>query len=316
MTTRITKPGPDSGAGPEGFKAAFDISLDAMTVIEDAVATLDPADPPVTACFEVDEKARRWHMEVYFNAPPDEDNVRRVISEALKPFDLPAPLVDFVPIEALDWVTESQRQIRPIRAGRYFVHGSHARDAIPLGLIALEIDAGRAFGTGSHETTHGCLMMLDRLARRFTPRNVLDLGCGSGLLALAAWHTWRCPVYATDIDPVAVAVARDNAILNRVPASPPIPGRNTLRLDVATGMQSPLLRSAQPFDLVLANILMKPLCALAPAVVSSLSKRGRVVLSGLLNHQAPAVLNAYRNRGLKLEDKLVQGQWTTLMMSR
>lgn len=300
----------------EDWKLTVEVPQDAVPAIEAALESLDPDNPPTVASFEVDEKFRLWRCEAYFAGKPDQASVRTALLAAAKQSKFDLPELNFSKIEDRDWVAESQKQLQPIRAARYYVHGSHARDAIPKGLIALEIDAGRAFGTGSHETTRGCLLALDRLARRFTPANVLDVGCGSAILALAAWRTWRCPVTATDIDPVAIEVARDNAKLNDIPLSPPMPGPDTLRLGVGAGLDLPLVRENEPFDLVLANILMKPLCALAPAISGALSQRGRMVLSGLLNHQAPAVLNAYRLRGLKLEQRFVLGQWTTLLMRR
>ncbi len=298
------------------WKASLDVPMSAVPAIEAALEALDPDDPPAVTSFELDETAQVWHVEIYVPAEPAGQTIENALATVAAASGFVLPELNFAAVEDRDWVAESQRQLVPIRAGRYFVHGSHARDAIPGGLIALEIDAGQAFGTGSHETTHGCLLALDHLARHFTPRNVLDVGCGSGILALAAWRTWRCPVIATDIDPVAVRVARDNAVVNGVPQSPPMPAQNTLRFAVGAGLGLPLVQGSAPFDLVLANILMKPLCMLAPAITGALSPRGFVVLSGLLNDQAPAVLSAYRNRGLKLERRFVRGAWSTLVLRR
>jgi ribosomal protein L11 methyltransferase len=300
----------------DGWKAEFDTTLDLVPALEGAIEALTPDDPPTFTSFEVDEKARHWKVEVYFATEPNEAALEQAVATAARTLDAAPPELVLAPIESRDWVAESQRQLRPIHAGRFFVHGSHARNAIPEGLIALEIDAGQAFGTGTHETTHGCLLALTNLARRFKPTKILDVGCGSGILALAAWHLWRCPAFATDIDPIAIKVASENAALNGVPVSPPAPDRNTLRLATGAGLNIPLVRQNKPFDLILANILMKPLCALAPEITAALSPRGKIVLSGLLNSQAPAVLNAYRIRGLILEDKIVLGQWTTLVMTR
>lgn len=302
----------DASSPSAGWQAEIHTGRDHATLIEQAIETAFEEDPPSIASFEEDEASGRWKVQIYFAHEPDRDQLERVLKAAVgEPLELRlAPLAD------RDWVALSQALLPPIRAGRFFVHGSHARDAIPAGVVALEIDAGQAFGTGGHETTHGCLVAIDRLARGFQARNVLDLGCGTGILALAAARVWRCPVMGSDIDPVAVDVARRTARANGMALAPPAAPAQAVAYETAAGLAAPRIRRRAPFDLIIANILMKPLCTLAPDIEGALGHGGKLILSGLLNSQAPAVFAAYRNRGLTLQERLVRGQWTTLVLKR
>jgi ribosomal protein L11 methyltransferase len=247
-----------------------------------------------------------WLLHAYFEREPGEadlDRLRRLASGE--------PRVEQLPES--DWVTMSQSGLQPIRAGRFFVHTPTYRSH-PPGTIAFEIDAGLAFGTGQHATTAGCLEALDGLERaggRFT--NIADIGTGTGLLAFAALALWpdaKC--IATDIDPVAIDVARDNAAINTVPL-----GHNCgqLLLAVADGMHSPLLAARAPFDLIVANILAGPLVELAPDFASALAPAGTVILAGLLDTQADAVAAAYAGQGLTVADRGF-GEWPVLVCER
>jgi ribosomal protein L11 methyltransferase len=217
-----------------------------------------------------------------------------------------APDWTVMPVPARDWVAESQRQLPPVRAGRFYVHGSHDRGRDPAGAIALEIDAGRAFGSGLHETTQGCLVLLDRgLRRPPRVRHGLDLGCGSGVLALALARAARRPVTAADIDPHAVATTRANAGANRA--------GGLVRAVRADGLRHRLLRRRR-FHPILANILAGPLLRLAPGLAARLQPGGQLILSGLLRRQALPVLLAYRRQGLRLVQRLDRGAWTSLWL--
>ncbi|MGE3295638.1 MAG: 50S ribosomal protein L11 methyltransferase, partial [Geminicoccaceae bacterium] len=187
------------------------------------------------------------------------------------------------------------------------VHGSHARDAVPPGAVAIEIDAGLAFGSGEHATTQACLASLDRLARRRRFRRVLDVGCGSGVLAIAAAKCWPARVLAVDNDPIAVRVARENVALNGV--------AEHVRVELGEGYGHPFVRRLRPFDLVLANILADPLIELAPTLARHLAPAGHAVLSGLLDRQAEAVIAAHRREGLELVDRADQGPWAALVLA-
>ena len=260
--------------------------------------------PPVLVADEPDPaKPDEWLLHAYFEEEPDAQELGLLASLADGP-----PQVEQLGDE--DWVTRSQAGLDPIHAGRFFVHTpSHvAQD----GAVNFQIDAGLAFGTGQHATTKGCLEALDRLERdgkRF--RNIADIGTGTGLLAFAALKLWpEAHAIATDIDPVAIDVARDNAAINRVPLGD---GSGELLLAVADGMEHPLLEAQAPFDLLIANILASPLIDLAPALTEALAPGGTVVLAGLLDTQAEAVTAAYAAHGLKLTDA-GSGEWPVLVL--
>ena len=216
----------------------------------------------------------------------------------------------FERIAAKDWVAESLAGLKPVAAGRFIVHGAHDRAGIPPNRIGIEIEAALAFGTGHHGTTRGCLLALDRLCKSWrggkaAPR-ILDLGTGSGVLAIAAARALRRRVLATDIDAAAVRVARANARLNRV--GPLV----TLRH--GGGVTAPAIRAQAPFDLVFANILLEPLQRLAAPLAKIVAPGGRIVLSGLLTAQANAALAAYH--AFRLERRIVLDGWTTLVLKR
>lgn len=214
-----------------------------------------------------------------------------------------------ITVEALpdqDWIRLSQEGLPPVRAGRFFVYGAHDAGQVPHGVIPIKIEAGLAFGTGHHETTALCLEVLSDLARERAFRNVLDLGTGTGLLAIGAAKLWKRPVLASDIDPVAVEVARDNAIAND--AGP------LVRAVVADGLANPILSRAAPYDLLIANILAGPLTRLAPEIVRVLAPGAVLVLSGLLNNQEKLVASFYRD--LRFIGARRAGPWSALVLEK
>lgn len=205
-----------------------------------------------------------------------------------------------------DWVRRSLAALAPVRAGRFLVHGSHDRAKVRASDIAIEIDAGLAFGTGHHGTTAACLAAIDRVARRHTILNALDLGTGTGVLAIAIARMTKARVVASDIDPVAVAIAGDNARLNGV--------ASLVRAVVADGLRNRPVRAGAPYDLIVANILAGPLVALAPAIRRSLAPGGTLILSGILTTQAQRVGAIYRALGLRRSGEITIGEWTTLIL--
>jgi ribosomal protein L11 methyltransferase len=207
-----------------------------------------------------------------------------------------------------DWIKLSQEGLPPVRAGRFFIYGAHDQGEVPLGAIPIRIEAGLAFGTGHHETTALCLGVLSDLARRRRFINVLDLGCGTGLLAIGAAKLWRRPVVASDIDPVATEVTRANARANDEP--------KLVQAVIADGLASPALAARAPYDLILANILAEPLTRLAPEIAKSLARGGMLVLSGLLRWQENLVLSFYRPHGLVLRHIRRDGSWSALVLER
>jgi len=208
----------------------------------------------------------------------------------------------------LDWIRLSQEGLPPVRAGRFFVYGAHDKGVVPHGVIPLKIEAGLAFGTGHHETTAMCLAIISDLAKRRRFSSVLDLGCGTGLLAIGMAKLWKQPILAADIDPVAVAVARENALSNEVGP--------LLHTSVADGLGNPTITRAAPFDCIVANILAGPLTRLAPQIAAALAPHGVLILSGLLRWQENLVLSFYRPHGLALRAIQRDGNWSALVLER
>ena len=221
--------------------------------------------------------ADRCVVEIVTETEPDRPAIVAAVAVSAAERGIPNPEISFEELADRDWVAETYRGFPELTIGRYRIRGSHIDTAVPPNAITLTIDAAVAFGTGEHETTRGCLMALDRLARRIRPRRILDLGCGSGILALAAARTWRVPVVASDIDPVSVRETRRNARVNGL-----LPLVEAIR---SPGWRAPAVRDAGPYDLVFANILARPLIRMAPDLAHGLAPGGVAVLSGLLTWQ-------------------------------
>ncbi len=214
--------------------------------------------------------------------------------------------ITVAPLPDQDWIRLSQEGLPPVRAGRFFVYGAHDAGQVPHGVIPMRIEAGLAFGTGHHETTALCLTVLSDLAKKRAFRKVLDLGCGTGLLAIGAAMLWKRPVLASDIDPVAVEVTRENARANGAGA--------LVRAVTADGLTSPVLAHAAPYDLLIANILAGPLTQLAPAIQKSLQPGATLVLSGLLNNQEKLVTGFYQS--LRRVAVRRMGPWSALVLEK
>jgi ribosomal protein L11 methyltransferase len=246
--------------------------------------------------------------EFYCFVEPAVSDIRDVLSLATDDDVLSEIAITMEPVADRDWVAESQAGLPPIRAGRFFVHGAHDRAGRPAGGHAIEIEAGQAFGSGHHGTTKGCLLAFDRILKKRMPARVLDVGCGSGILAIAAARATKRRVMAGDIDPVAVRVAAENAAKNNVGAY--------VRTVVATGTRQAGIRAGAPYDVVFANILARPLISLAPSIRSVLAVGGRAILSGLTVDQEARVLSAYRLQGLALVESFRLEGWSTLVVAR
>ncbi len=208
----------------------------------------------------------------------------------------------------IDWVQKSLEGLKPVRAGRFLVHGSHDRGKRRTGEIAIEIEAGLAFGTGHHGTTAGCLDMIEQVVRREHPRNALDLGTGSAVLAIALARVAHIPVLATDIDPIATKVAAANARLNRVSA--------LVETATAVGFHDPVFAARGPFDLIVANILARPLMSLAPDMARFVALGGSIILSGILARQRNAVIAAYAGQQFRHVRTLWREGWVTIHLKR
>jgi ribosomal protein L11 methyltransferase len=244
-----------------------------------------------------------WTVAIHFNDPPNETAVRALIALVAGPEA--ANALTFETLAPRDWVKESIESLTPIEAGRFVIHSEHYRASVRINRIGIEIGTAFAFGTGHHGTTRGCLLALDHLLKGRRPRRVLDVGTGTAVLAIAAERALRRPVLASDIDPRAAAVARDNVRRNRA---------RGVTLICAAGLAARRFRDAGPFDLVLANILLNPLQRLAAPMARLIAPGARVILSGLLTPQASAALAAYRHAGLALERRVVLEGWSTLLL--
>jgi len=261
-------------------------------------AALAEHDPPLDAVTMFEDGPAAWIVEAYAQS-------REEAEAAAASLDAPATIEE---LPDLNWVAISQAALPPVYAGRFIVHGSHDRERIPYGPRSILVDAGEAFGTAHHGTTLGCLLAIDHLTRRDRFKRVLDLGCGSGVLAIAAARALpSARVSASDNDPIAVDVARANAAAN---------GAKRITFACAMGLDHQTLRHAAPYDLIIANILAGPLRALSGSLASALRPGGFIVLSGILNPEAPAVIATYLAHGFTLIQNRRIGEWTTLTLRR
>lgn len=254
------------------------------------------------ATMEIDEKNDIWEASVYMFRE-DEAEVRERFA-ALLSTEFPGEQIHREELPDVDWIAKSLEGLKPVRAGRFVVHGSHDRDTARAGEIAIEIDAGQAFGTGHHGTTAGCLEVIFKVMRARKVKRVLDLGTGSGVLAIAARKMAPVKALATDIDPIATRVASENVRLNGIVSG--------IALETAPGFHSTAFRRHGPFDLIIANILARPLMRMAPQLAAQLSPGGDVILSGILASQRWKVLAAYNGAGLRHVRTLWREGWVTI----
>ena len=281
----------------------------ARCVADLIVESFEPAEAASTV-FETDNLlprgGRAWLVEAYFGWEPDEGAVRALIAVASD--EATARSATFGLTERRDWVANSLAGLKPVRAGRFLVHGRHDRARVRANDVAIEIEAGLAFGTGHHGTTRGCLLHFDRLLKRRRPKRVLDVGCGAGVLAVAAAKVLRRKIWLGDIDSTAVSVANANARLN---------GAGVLcHAIVSRGVENARLREAAPYDLVFANILAKPLRLLAPSLAAVISADGEAIVSGLLLADVAGVLASWRAQGFDLAERIELEGWASLRLRR
>lgn len=270
--------------------------------VADVLSEVFEAGGAAVAAFEAADG--RWEIGAHFAEQPDEAAIRALIAQAAG--DAVAQAASFETVAAQDWVAASLEGLVPVTAGPFIVHGRHDRARVRANQIGIEIEAALAFGTGHHGTTRGCLLLLNDVLRRYRPRRMLDLGTGTGVLAIAAARELRTSVLATDIDPVSVKVTRDNARLNGV--------GGLVEAVHATGFGSPRFAARAPFDLVMANILANPLRAMAAPMARHLAPGAVVILSGLLPAQVRAVIAAYRGQGIVPVRRIELEGWSSLMM--
>ena len=263
----------------------------------------DPMETAVAA-FEVEETGA-WRLEAYFSEEPDAEMIRDLIRPVV---GAQADEAAFETIDQQDWVRASLEGLKPVRAGRFLVHGSHDRDQVRANDLAIEIEAALAFGTGHHGTTLGCLRALVAELKQRRPARILDVGTGTGILGFAAAKALHTPVVAGDLDPEAVTTARGNARLNGLGPY--------MRLYTAPGVRHALADRSRRFDVVFANILARPLKRLAPTLSAVVADDGVLILSGLIERDVPGVLSTYRHRGFHLARSGVIEGWATLVLRR
>lgn len=273
------------------------------------LASLDPM--PSIVADEVEAfNDNKWQLNAYFAGKPTKAVIKS-IQDRLASAAYVKPIVEELP--DADWVVMSQQGLEPVHAGRFYVHTSSNKGTVPKGATPFLIEASRAFGTGGHETTTGCLNMLDSMKRAGKRFDVIaDIGTGTGLLAFAAHRLWpKAYLTASDIDPVSVEVTADNAQVNNVPCGV---SQGQLALCAAEGTAHPLILARAPYDLVTANILAGPLIELAPSIANILRDNGSLILAGLLNTQIEAVIRAYKRQGFRLEKRTDFGDWPCLWL--
>jgi ribosomal protein L11 methyltransferase len=290
------------GASAASWRVRLAVPLAKQELFEAALQHLTGAivlDPPAAGLVA---------LQVHCVALPDRARLLAALSAAAAAAGVDVPTVRVEPLANADWVAKTQEGLPPIRVGRFYVFGSHDTGSPPLGTIPIRIDAGMAFGTGRHESTQGCLLALCGLRRRRQVRTAVDMGCGSGILAIAMAKLWGCRVIAVDNDPTAVRVTRDNARLNGVGP--------LIRVVLAQSYDNSAVARAGPYQLIAANILAEPLCAMAGGLKRALAPRGAAVLSGLLVKEQTRVMNRHRALGLRLVRRLQVGDWSTLVLTR
>lgn len=295
----------------------IDVMLPAR--VEDSVAgsLLDALNDwalSATAIRDGNKHTHDWHLRWMVEGEPSAQDVLLRVTLALQLAKLDIALsasdIKIEPVPDIDWLAHSYQQFAPFSVGAFYIYGSHYEGEKPAGKILLQIDAATAFGSGEHGTTAGCLDALQDLQRQgFTPQSTLDLGTGSGILAIAAWKLWGTPVFATDIDPESVRVTEVHADMNQTPLS-----GAALSTEVADGFHSKRLNGSETFDLVIANILAGPLVSMAADLVKTVAPGGYVLLSGMLNDQAAEVAAAYTSRGLRLKTRYDRAEWTSLLL--
>jgi ribosomal protein L11 methyltransferase len=279
---------------PERARDAFEAALGEVLHPEAAIASVEL------------REGIDWRLEAFTPEPPDRNLVGKAVSVVAQAYAVPPPSVTLSEIEDRDWVAENQRSFLPFTIGRYFIYPSFHDSKPPQDKIAIRIDPGMAFGTGTHATTQGCLMAIDAIVQHETIERAIDVGCGSGILAIALAHAARRRVIACDNDPVAVRVTEENAELNGV-------AKRILAIR-AEGLDHVEIVRRAPFQVIVANILAQPLIELAPRLSRSLLQGGHLILSGLLATQEEAVADAYRAQGIALQRRIAGGDWVTLMM--
>jgi len=286
--------------------------------LESALETspmMDADFPPTLSYFE-QPGLPDWKIELFVTGDPDKDEIDRLLADC----EMADIHYQLSKLEDRDWVSESQKLLQPVEAGRFFIYGSHDADKVPADKVGLQVDAGQAFGTGQHETTWACLHALDGLSSHTSPTRILDLGTGSGVLALAAERLWpSAQILASDIDPIAIDVTEENIGVNGSSLRACGKSGSGIACLTAEGLDNPAFQAEGPFDLITANILAGPLVDLAGGIKDILAPGGTLILSGLLRVQEEEVLDAYIRQEPSIaligeEYRVHKGEWSALIL--
>ena len=296
------------------WHAKFSIDEGLITPLQDFINWPYALDSePTISCFEI-EGTKNWLVEIFTDFNPTSEQIDIIHDHLCQLTGSSLPDIAFSPLEEKNWVAESQKQQVPIKAGRFLCYASHhdISQTMNENTIPLLMDAGQAFGTGEHETTFGCLKAIDQLADEISPKNILDMGTGTGLLAMAAYKIWPVATLATDNDPIAIDVCRENLAKNNVKECN-TGQENGIALLLSEGFENPYFHTSAKFDLIIANILANPLMALAPEMKANLANNGIIILSGILTTQAEVVRKAYEKQSLTLKFQIDDNNWSILI---
>ncbi len=285
-----------------------------LPALEEIFISINDEYYPTLSNFEIEGDKINRLLEVYFDTEPDLEKIKIGVKNAANIFDLPVPDITIEAVINENWVAASQKLLQPIDAGRFYLYGAHDKETAPRNKISILMEAGQAFGTGSHETTKGCLLALSDLPLNKNPDLILDLGCGSGVLAIAAAKQWNTRVIASDIDPIATLTADGNIITNNIKLIAPETKAHGIATLTCDGFQNTVIGETGPYNLIIANILALPLKHLAPDIAANLGDDGMLILSGLLDSQESMVLEAYEKEGLKLKKRYSINEWHTLVL--
>ena len=283
------------------WQISIDVPIHSLDFMQNALE-------PVVNALSVKINTEDCLIRAYTQKRPEHEKILSAVARAAAEANIQTPYVEIIVLPPTDWVTQSIRHLNPVKIGRFLIRGSHIKRCGNPSVIELEINAGNAFGTGHHATTQGCLLALTKLAYRRGPLNSLDLGCGAGTLAFAIAKLWKTRTVAIDIDENAIQATKENALTNGI--------QRLVCCEVCDGLNSPVVRTRGPYDLLVANILFRPLIKLARSITDNVSGGGTVILSGILDQQASALVTTYRNHGVTLNDRFSIDGWTTLIMKK
>ena len=296
------------GAGIELWRVSFEAPGPALPALLDPLEAIAPSVSAHEKEADAEARTTRWQVELIVDTEPELTAMARRLSILCEPFGFRPDILAVERLLDADWLTLTAQQAKPVAVGRFFVHGEAHRGSAPASAWRIQVEAGLAFGSGEHATTQACLEALGKLRLRRRPARILDLGCGSGVLGIAAARRWTVPVLLADNDPAAVEVAGENAARNGVA------GR--VRAVLSEGWEASAVRRQAPYDLVLANILADPLIAMARPLARALAPGGHAILSGFVERDAERVLGAHRIQHLRLVQRIARDPWVALVLRR